>query len=118
LHPALVIFGVVAGGEIAGPVGMFLSVPAIAALRIIWRRVRTPDDEQGRRAMAVASDAAPEETVWPARRARPGRSIPDEERRGAHAARRGRPPSQAGGKREQATHPRPAPSARHASAGV
>ena len=37
LHPALVVFGVIAGGEIAGPVGMFLSVPVIAGLRIVWR---------------------------------------------------------------------------------
>jgi predicted PurR-regulated permease PerM len=37
IHPAFVIFGVIAGGEIAGPVGMFFSVPAIAALRIVWR---------------------------------------------------------------------------------
>lgn len=37
VHPALVIFGVIAGGEIAGPVGMFFSVPTIAALRIVWR---------------------------------------------------------------------------------
>jgi predicted PurR-regulated permease PerM len=37
VHPALVIFGVIAGGEIAGPVGMFFSVPVIAALRVVWR---------------------------------------------------------------------------------
>jgi predicted PurR-regulated permease PerM len=37
LHPALVVFGVIAGGELAGPVGMFLSVPVIAGLRIVWR---------------------------------------------------------------------------------
>jgi len=40
IHPAVVIFGVIAGGEIGGPAGMFLSVPVIAALRIVWRRVR------------------------------------------------------------------------------
>jgi predicted PurR-regulated permease PerM len=40
VHPALVIGGVIAGGEIGGPVGMFLSVPVIAAVRIVWRRVR------------------------------------------------------------------------------
>ncbi len=40
LHPGLVIFGVLAGGEIAGPTGMFLSVPVIAGLRIVWRRLR------------------------------------------------------------------------------
>ena len=40
IHPAVVIFGVIAGGEIGGPAGMFLSVPVLAALRIVWRRVR------------------------------------------------------------------------------
>ncbi|PYN11825.1 MAG: hypothetical protein DME06_10800 [Candidatus Rokuibacteriota bacterium] len=40
LHPALVIFGVIAAGEIAGPAGMFVSVPVIAALRVVWRRLR------------------------------------------------------------------------------
>jgi predicted PurR-regulated permease PerM len=39
LHPALVIFGVIAGGEIAGVPGMFFSVPVLAGLRVIWRRV-------------------------------------------------------------------------------
>jgi predicted PurR-regulated permease PerM len=36
----MVIFGVIAGGEIGGPAGMFLSVPVLAALRVVWRRVR------------------------------------------------------------------------------
>jgi predicted PurR-regulated permease PerM len=40
LHPALVIFGVLAGGELAGVAGMFLSVPVIAGLRVVWRRLR------------------------------------------------------------------------------
>jgi predicted PurR-regulated permease PerM len=40
LHPGLVIFGVIAGGEIAGAAGMFLSVPVISALRIVWRRLQ------------------------------------------------------------------------------
>jgi predicted PurR-regulated permease PerM len=44
LHPALIIFGVIAGGEIAGPVGMFLSVPVIAAMRIVWTRLRAYDN--------------------------------------------------------------------------
>jgi predicted PurR-regulated permease PerM len=39
LHPAFVIFGVIAGGEIAGVPGMFFSVPVLAALRIVWRRL-------------------------------------------------------------------------------
>ena len=44
IHPALVIFGVIAGGEVAGPAGMFLSVPVIAALRIVWRHLRSAPD--------------------------------------------------------------------------
>jgi predicted PurR-regulated permease PerM len=43
IHPALVIFGVLAGGEIAGVTGMFLSVPVIAAVRIVWRRLQAPE---------------------------------------------------------------------------
>ena len=39
IHPALVIFGVLVGGELAGVAGMFLSVPVIAAARIVWRRL-------------------------------------------------------------------------------
>jgi predicted PurR-regulated permease PerM len=44
IHPALVLFGVIGGGEIAGVAGMFLSVPVIAAIRIVWRRLQSPDD--------------------------------------------------------------------------
>jgi predicted PurR-regulated permease PerM len=43
IHPALVILGVLAGGEIAGVAGMFLSVPLIAAVRILWRRLQAPE---------------------------------------------------------------------------
>jgi predicted PurR-regulated permease PerM len=39
IHPALVIFGVFAGGEIAGIPGSFLSIPILALLRIIYRRI-------------------------------------------------------------------------------
>jgi predicted PurR-regulated permease PerM len=40
LHPMLVIFGVLAGGQIAGVAGSFLSVPVIATLRIVVKQVR------------------------------------------------------------------------------
>ncbi len=43
IHPALVIFAVLVGGEIGGVAGMFLSVPAVAALRIVWRRLQAPE---------------------------------------------------------------------------
>jgi predicted PurR-regulated permease PerM len=40
LHPLLVLFGVLAGEQVAGIPGMFFSVPVIAALRIVVVRSR------------------------------------------------------------------------------
>jgi predicted PurR-regulated permease PerM len=40
VHPLLVIFGVFAGGEVAGIAGTFLSVPVIALVRILFLRIR------------------------------------------------------------------------------
>jgi len=36
LHPLTVLFGVLAGGEVAGVIGIFLSIPVLATLRILW----------------------------------------------------------------------------------
>lgn len=36
LHPLLAIFAVLIGGELAGVIGIFLSIPFVAALRILW----------------------------------------------------------------------------------
>jgi predicted PurR-regulated permease PerM len=46
LHPLGVIFAVLAGGEIAGIVGVYLSIPIAATLRIIWRRWRAYSDAE------------------------------------------------------------------------
>ena len=40
VHPLLVLFGVLAGEQVAGIPGMFFSVPVIAALRIVIVRMR------------------------------------------------------------------------------
>jgi predicted PurR-regulated permease PerM len=40
LHPLLVLFGVFAGGELAGIAGTFLSVPVLALVRVIYVRIR------------------------------------------------------------------------------
>jgi predicted PurR-regulated permease PerM len=40
LDPLLVLFGVFAGAEIAGVPGAFLSVPVLALIRIVYRRIR------------------------------------------------------------------------------
>ena len=40
LHPLAALFGILAGGEIAGMLGVYLSIPVMASLRIVWRRWR------------------------------------------------------------------------------
>src|ERR1700730_843577 len=40
LHPLPAIFGVMAGGEVAGILGIYLSIPVMASLRIVFRRWR------------------------------------------------------------------------------
>jgi predicted PurR-regulated permease PerM len=40
LHPLAAIFGVLAGAEIAGVLGVYLSIPVMASLRIVLRRWR------------------------------------------------------------------------------
>jgi predicted PurR-regulated permease PerM len=40
VDPLLVLFGVLAGEQIAGVPGMFFSVPVIAALRVFYVRLR------------------------------------------------------------------------------
>jgi predicted PurR-regulated permease PerM len=39
VHPILVLFGLLAGEEVAGVAGIFLSVPALAAALIIGRHL-------------------------------------------------------------------------------
>jgi len=63
LHPLAAILGVLVGGEIAGIAGMFLSIPVIAALRIIWRNLKRVDD---------ATDSVTEMRTPAHRRARSG----------------------------------------------
>ena len=38
MHPLLAIFTVMVGGAVGGIVGIYLSVPLVAALRVVWRR--------------------------------------------------------------------------------
>ena len=39
ISPLVQIFAVLAGGEIGGVVGALISVPAVATLRILWKRL-------------------------------------------------------------------------------
>ena len=50
LHPLMVLFGVFAGGEVGGVAGVFLSVPVLALLRLLYydaqkRRLKSPELE-------------------------------------------------------------------------
>ena len=40
LHPLMIIFGVLAGGEIGGVAGIFLSIPMLALIRLFYHRLR------------------------------------------------------------------------------
>jgi predicted PurR-regulated permease PerM len=46
MHPLAAIFAVLVGGEIAGVIGVYLSIPIIAALRILWKRWITYSEAQ------------------------------------------------------------------------
>ncbi|HKM67812.1 MAG TPA: AI-2E family transporter [Candidatus Acidoferrum sp.] len=45
IHPLLAIFTVMLGGAVGGIVGIYLSVPLVAALRVVWRRFSPPEPE-------------------------------------------------------------------------
>jgi predicted PurR-regulated permease PerM len=36
LHPLLALFAILVGGEVAGVLGIYLSIPCVAALQILW----------------------------------------------------------------------------------
>ena len=44
INPLTQIFAVLAGGEIGGVVGALVSVPVVAILRIVWRRIGDADE--------------------------------------------------------------------------
>lgn len=46
LHPLAALFAVLVGGEIGGVVGVYLSVPIMATLRIFWRRYQRYSQQQ------------------------------------------------------------------------
>ncbi len=63
LHPLLVIFGLLAGGELYGLPGVLLALPTMAALRAIWEffgeRIELEDWEDADSALPVEVDIEP-----------------------------------------------------------
>src|SRR5260370_428800 len=57
IHPLLAIFTLMVGGAIGGLVGVYLSLPVVAALRVIWRRLASPaPDDAGTTAQYPVSE--------------------------------------------------------------
>ncbi|HEX2292203.1 MAG TPA: AI-2E family transporter [Gaiellaceae bacterium] len=77
LHPLLVIFGLLAGGEIYGLAGIFVALPLLAVLRAIWEfageRVELEDwREDGSVPVEVEIESPVQEAPSPPRRANVG----------------------------------------------
>jgi len=53
LHPLAVLFGVLAGGELGGVIGVFVSIPVMATLKIIWRTWQAYKSSQAQGSPAV-----------------------------------------------------------------
>jgi predicted PurR-regulated permease PerM len=53
LHPLLVIFGVLAGGEVGGVAGIFLSVPVLALIRLLYHRLSKLQQARHRKRMPL-----------------------------------------------------------------
>jgi len=56
IHPLLEIFAVMVGGAIGGIAGVYLSLPLVAALSVIWRRFARPV-RPGEQASGMLSDS-------------------------------------------------------------
>jgi len=41
LHPLAAIFGILVGGEVGGVVGVYLAIPVMSGIRILWHRWQT-----------------------------------------------------------------------------
>ena len=63
LHPLLVIFGLLAGGELYGIAGVLVALPTMAMLRALWEffaeRVRLERWDEGLEQLGVELEAAP-----------------------------------------------------------
>ena len=44
MHPLLAIFTLMVGGAVGGIIGIYLSVPIAAALRVVYRHFASPKD--------------------------------------------------------------------------
>ncbi|HWY71279.1 MAG TPA: AI-2E family transporter [Terriglobales bacterium] len=60
IHPLAAIFGVLVGAEIGGIVGIYLAVPMMASMRVIWRAYAAEQSGPGRHAHFDVDGKVPE----------------------------------------------------------
>ena len=62
IHPLTVIFAILAGAEVGGIVGIYLSVPVAASLLVIWRlhsaRLKTPERQSASEVLPISTEMA------------------------------------------------------------
>lgn len=59
IHPLAAIFAVLVGGEIGGIIGIFLAVPVMASMRVIWRVCAAPEQgDRGKERLTIGPGAA------------------------------------------------------------
>ena len=78
IHPAIVLVAIPAGSAIAGPIGMFVAVPAVGIVAATWRTVMALMSDSGSRAWPgkqprTRSSARCSRASLPARRCLPDR---------------------------------------------
>jgi predicted PurR-regulated permease PerM len=55
IHPLLAIFTLMVGGAVGGIVGVYLSLPIVASLRVVWRRFVAHEFRQHQEESALAA---------------------------------------------------------------
>lgn len=56
LHPLMAIFGILVGGEIAGVVGVYLAIPVMATIRILWKHWQTYGEDGEESSLQKSTD--------------------------------------------------------------
>jgi predicted PurR-regulated permease PerM len=54
IHPLGAIFAVLVGAEVGGIIGIYLAIPLMASLRLIWRALASPEQEGGGADLEIA----------------------------------------------------------------
>jgi len=59
IHPLATIFALLVGAEVGGIIGIYLAVPVVASVRVIWQACASPDLAGGCRDLEATAEAPP-----------------------------------------------------------